>query len=302
MARIRTIKPEFADDKKLAGVSRDARLSYILIWNHSDDYGATKGDPIWLKNRIYPYDSIKIEKFEGWLNELVEIKRLFPYTHHGETYYFMPYFLIHQKIDRPSRSRYPTAPFETFAEFLRDNIDGLPTIQRVLDESSPIIQRLLDDVVHSKECIVHSQSKESESEAAPPDSPPSVNFDQEIKKLVELYHEKCLGLPKVQDIKPSQPRYKAAKLRLQEHTDQKFWNDYLDSIAASAFLNGESDRGWIANFAWIVNPTNMQKILEGEYVNRDGKQNGPTPAQTSEMGFRGKQHNLTFQMWCLFFS
>ena len=41
MARIRSIKPEFWDDRKLAKrASRDARLLYIALWNLADEWAA----------------------------------------------------------------------------------------------------------------------------------------------------------------------------------------------------------------------------------------------------------------------
>ena len=72
MARSRMIRPEFWDDEKLAlQTSRDARLTFIGLWNHSDDYGVVKGNVTWLKNHIFPYeDSLSIQKFTGWLTEL----------------------------------------------------------------------------------------------------------------------------------------------------------------------------------------------------------------------------------------
>ena len=40
MARIRSVKPEFWTDRKLARcTSRDARLLYIALWNISDEHG-----------------------------------------------------------------------------------------------------------------------------------------------------------------------------------------------------------------------------------------------------------------------
>ncbi len=39
MARIRTIKPEFAGDEKMAKASRDARLTFLLVVSQADDAG-----------------------------------------------------------------------------------------------------------------------------------------------------------------------------------------------------------------------------------------------------------------------
>jgi uncharacterized phage protein (TIGR02220 family) len=117
MARNRMIKPEFWDDEKLAKTSRDARLTYIGLWNFSDDYGVVKGNPSWLKNHIFPYeDSMSIQKFTTILNELSSGSWILPFDHNGEAYFFIKNFLSHQVINRPSKQRNPVPP-DNIAEY-----------------------------------------------------------------------------------------------------------------------------------------------------------------------------------------
>jgi len=110
MARIRTIKPEFWDDEKLAQLPRDARLLFIGMWNFSDDYAVVKGHPVWLKNKIFPYDEIRQQQFNEWLLSLEKMRCIIPFSHNGETYYFIRTFADHQKVDRPSQIRNPEPP------------------------------------------------------------------------------------------------------------------------------------------------------------------------------------------------
>lgn len=110
MARIRMIKPEFWDDEKLSSVSRDARLTFVGMWNNSDDYAVVKGHPAWLKNNIFPYDDIKITEFQKWLGELEGIGVIRAFEHNGEKFYHIKNFLKHQTINRPSPSKNPTPP------------------------------------------------------------------------------------------------------------------------------------------------------------------------------------------------
>ena len=126
MARSRMIKPEFWDDEKLATqTSRDARLTFIGLWNHSDDYGVVKGNAGWLKNHIFPYeDSLSTQKFSGWLTELESGSWIVPFTADNEKFYFIRNFLKHQFVNRPSKQRNPIPP---------DNIiDGSMTAHGVL--------------------------------------------------------------------------------------------------------------------------------------------------------------------------
>ena len=110
MARSRIIKPEFWSDEKLAKLSLQARLLYIGLWNTSDDAGTTQGHPLWLKSQIFPYDQISTTQIRRWLQDLVNLGRILPYTVKGEQYYFIPGFLKHQKIQHPSPAKNPAPP------------------------------------------------------------------------------------------------------------------------------------------------------------------------------------------------
>jgi hypothetical protein len=104
------IKPEFWDDEKLSAVSRDARLMFIGMWTHSDDYGVVKGHPAWLKNKIFPYEEIKQIDFIKWLKELEKINCILSFNIDGEKYYYIRTFITHQTINRPSAQRNPEPP------------------------------------------------------------------------------------------------------------------------------------------------------------------------------------------------
>ncbi|NLJ37636.1 MAG: hypothetical protein GX432_02615 [Candidatus Atribacteria bacterium] len=42
----------------------------------------------------------------------------------------------------------------------------------------------------------------------------------------------------------------------------------LRMAGESDFLNGKSEKGWKANFEWIMRPENFIKIMEGNYENK----------------------------------
>jgi len=111
MPRNRMIKPQFWEDEKLSAISRDARLTYIALWNFSDDYGVVKGNSMWLKNNIFPYENgIEVDNFKSWLSELENLDRIIPFSSNGETFYYLPFFLKHQTINRPSAQKNPSPP------------------------------------------------------------------------------------------------------------------------------------------------------------------------------------------------
>ena len=108
MARIRTVKPEFWTSPDVARLSRDARLLFIGTWTHADDHGYLTDDPERLLLQLYPGDrEVQTEDVSSWLAELVRgglLERL--NDEDGRPLLRVANFRRHQRIDRPSRSRF----------------------------------------------------------------------------------------------------------------------------------------------------------------------------------------------------
>ena len=104
MARIRTIKPEFWEDEKLAKLPVYARLLFIGTWNFADDNGVLLANPVLMKSHIFPYEDIGISTISEWIDMLVENGMLIRTTYNGKDYLVIRKFLIHQKINRKSIS------------------------------------------------------------------------------------------------------------------------------------------------------------------------------------------------------
>lgn len=107
MARIRTIKPEFPQSESMGRVSREARYCFILLWTIADDEGRLRGSSRMLASLLYPYDDDAPKKIDGWLNELDREGCIIRYEADGNAYIQICKWLIHQKIDRPSKSKIP---------------------------------------------------------------------------------------------------------------------------------------------------------------------------------------------------
>ena len=118
MARIRTSKPEFWEDEKLAKLPVHARLLFIGTWNFADDNGALLANPVLMKSHIFPYEDIGISTISEWIDILVENGMLIRTTYNGKDYLVIRKFLIHQKINRKS---------------IRINLP-LPVVLKVIDE------------------------------------------------------------------------------------------------------------------------------------------------------------------------
>jgi hypothetical protein len=107
MARIRTIKPEFPHSETVGKLSREARLLFILLWTIADDEGRARAASRMLASLLYPYDDDAPKLIGVWLDELDRTECIRRYTVNDSQYLEIVTWLIHQKIDKPSKSRLP---------------------------------------------------------------------------------------------------------------------------------------------------------------------------------------------------
>jgi hypothetical protein len=105
MSRCRMINPQFWEDELIASWPTISRLAYIAIWNHSDDYGVVRASPTHLHSKCFPYD-VNVNMKEV-LKPIVDSDRLVLFNANNETYGHIPNFTKYQKINRPSKWRYP---------------------------------------------------------------------------------------------------------------------------------------------------------------------------------------------------
>jgi len=112
MARIRTVKPEFWKDEELALLPRDYRLFYIATWNEADDHGRLRGNPVYLKGVVFPYDEDFGPKEILAAIEALETRgKLIRYeSAKGEKFIQLTQFSSHQKIDKRYPSKLPVPP------------------------------------------------------------------------------------------------------------------------------------------------------------------------------------------------
>lgn len=107
MARIRSIKPEFAQSETIGALSRDARLLFVQLWTIVDDAGRARANSRVLAMTLYPFDDDALNLIEGWLQELEDQGCIRRYLVEGKPYLDIPKWLTHQKIDGPSKSKLP---------------------------------------------------------------------------------------------------------------------------------------------------------------------------------------------------
>lgn len=93
----------------------------------------------------------------------------------------------------------------------------------------------------------------------------------DYQKIVNLYNTVCVSFPQVTTL--SEKRKKAIKARLNKFSEADFLK-LFEKAESSDFLKGNNNRNWSATFDWLINDTNMAKVLDGNYDNRSKQAKG----------------------------
>jgi hypothetical protein len=147
--RIRSLKPEWLDDQKIASASDTARLLSISLILLSDDHGRGRAHSMFLASRVWPYSSRSpretLATLSGGLQELCNIGFLRLYQVDGQDYFEVRNWRKHQRVDKPSKPRVPE-PLESDSgdprETLAPDLDlrsgpGSPTPDHGSDARAP---------------------------------------------------------------------------------------------------------------------------------------------------------------------
>lgn len=104
---------------------------------------------------------------------------------------------------------------------------------------------------------------ETEPANAPPPLPASPPRP-DPKPLVVLWNEIIhANIPRVRLL--PERRKRSIWSRLADYPDLEFWNKIFRRVNASPLLTGQNQRGWRCNLDWVLNESNLTKIMEGNY-------------------------------------
>lgn len=137
------------------------------------------------------------------------------------------------------------------------------------------------------ETQVKRKRNASETQATPDNNDNNVNNAKNVKKeqdrcphdeIISIYNESLSEhLPKVIQKLWNGPRKKTLEARWKEDIERQnlpWWKCYFETVRASDFLTGKNDRGWKADMGWLINASNIVKVLEGTYKNNTKTNNG----------------------------
>lgn len=97
-------------------------------------------------------------------------------------------------------------------------------------------------------------------------------------EFVDIYSRECFNLPQIKKLTDDRKR---AIQKFSKQYTLKDWEEVCKIANTSEFLCGTNDRGWKADFDFLIKPNKATNVLEGKY---SGKARGK-PEETSNNPF-----------------
>jgi hypothetical protein len=108
-------------------------------------------------------------------------------------------------------------------------------------------------------------------------SPRNVSVSTPTKQqIIQFWNNTMTGkvIPTIKGLAHTRETWFKARL-LEYGVDAVY--EVITKAAASSFLNGKNNRGFVASFDWVFRPNNFPKVLEGNYDDKDSQ---PQPSTT----------------------
>lgn len=118
--RIRTIKPEFWRSDDISALELSDRLLFIGLWSYVDDSGVGVDKLPHICADLFAADLERdptevYGRVRGGLRNLAERRLIVRYEVDGKSYLYVTNWKSHQRIDKPSKARYPLPDAELLA-------------------------------------------------------------------------------------------------------------------------------------------------------------------------------------------
>lgn len=109
-----------------------------------------------------------------------------------------------------------------------------------------------------------------------------IEIEINIYRVVDMYNDTCVSFPRAKTL--SNNRKKAIKARLNNYSLDDFAT-LFKKAEASSFLKGKNNRDWTATFDWLIQDSNMAKVLDGNYDNK-------TSEKKPKANFEGRKYDF----------
>jgi hypothetical protein len=235
----RMINKSISDSRGFASLTPESAVLFCMILPHLNSHGKMNGGPGFIKDEVCPRLSYITEKnIKNCLQEINAKTNIKWFEHEGRLWIHSVSFL----------EKHQALPMDKLGK------DSLPSYSRV----SPELLHHEVEVEVKEEVEVEERGDKS--------PPPSALFN--------LWNQ-IIKEPRATVMNNS--REAKCRLRLKERSLDE-WRVVLEKLKASAFCTGDNNRGWRADFDWIIsNDTNALKVIEGKFDNKQGKATGGIP-------------------------
>jgi hypothetical protein len=99
---------------------------------------------------------------------------------------------------------------------------------------------------------------------------PSLSSDKNSGEILfQIWNEHRGTLPKANALTANRKRH--CRARIADNPDPDYWVRVVKTMATSSFLTGQNDRGWTADFDFLLKPDTHAKVSEGKYLDRHPK-------------------------------
>lgn len=163
-------------------------------------------------------------------------------------------------------------------------VDHQPYLQV---KSSPIIDKNINYIASSRSARTRKEAEAAANRCLMDDGRGKMDFDE----VVAFFNEQMKGkaIPQVAII--TQQRRQAFDTLIETTgIDITSVKQAIVNAAASDFLNGKGQKGWVASFDWMLVPQNFQKVLENFY--RNNLQQTPQVQQYGTNGYNDPRRGV----------
>ena len=277
MARIRSIHPGFFKDEQLVPCSAFARLLFIGLGIEADDKGIFEWKPLTIKMSIFPGDNVDIPEL---LAELVEANAVMRFVHDGKPYGAIRNFRKFQRPKTPN-DLYPMPDdvasyvgFPKTSEMTGDEAPPLENHFRNAGEKSPQMEDggdKMEEEGGNKEEVLPPLPREADRET--------------VVEALEAYNGLAaeLSLPTITKFSANRRSKLAARLR--DCGGIAGWKAALAKIRGSPFCLGDNDRGWKADFDFLLQEQSFIRLMEGRYDDRGTGNRRAQPKSSRSQNF-----------------
>jgi len=248
MSRIRSIHPGLWTDEQFVALSSFARLLFMGIWNECDDKGTFQWSPLQMKMRILPADNVDAAALMAELEAADCIRR---YEIGGKVFGAVRNFAKFQRPKAPNDIHPANEEILIFAGHAPN---------KSLSPSEPLPEDFPNPSEKSPQ-MEDGEEEEGDKEEIDCASGDALTPNDVLEGWNELATAK--GLPVVRKLTASRKRQLAARLR--EWPDLKDWQTAFRQIATTPWLCGSNDKGWRADFDFLLQPKSFTKLVEGSY-------------------------------------